>query len=111
MFKFRVIQHGIRKSLIKAHNLWVDTRAYFTAATSLLNRYFLTGGLFMIGAFVVAFIVCFSLVSFGSNLSSSVGFPCYPKKLQAIMRFSSHNLSVIVGLLLRDGWVRQDKPH
>lgn len=91
--------------------LWVDTRAYFTAATEILNRYILNGVLFMIGAFVGANFVCFSLVFFGSNLSSNVGFSRYLKKLQDIIQLSPHILNVTVNLLLSDAWLLRDKSH
>ena len=48
-----------------------------------------------------------SLVSFGSNLQSTVGYPTYGKILQHMVNLTPNIEKIIVGLLLSDGWMQK----
>ena len=47
------------------------------------------------------------LVPFGSNLSSTVGYPSYGIILQHMVIFPKHIENIIVGLLLSDAWMQK----
>jgi LAGLIDADG DNA endonuclease family len=51
------------------------------------------------------------LVPWGSNLSTNVGYPRYPKLVSSMVVLSPHVLSVAVGLILGDAWVSFSSKH
>lgn len=48
-----------------------------------------------------------NIITFGSNLCSTVGYPTYGKILQHMVVFPVYIENVIVGLLLSDGWMQK----
>lgn len=49
---------------------------------------------------------CLSLVTFGSNLGSTVGYPNFTIILRHMVVLPSYIRGVIVGVLLSDGWLQ-----
>lgn len=52
---------------------------------------------------------CKSLVLYGSNLSSTLKYKSFSSKLRGICQIPIHLHSVILGVLLSDGWLYQNK--
>lgn len=51
--------------------------------------------------------MCTALVPFGTNLSSTVGYPQYTVILQHMVTFPPYIQGVVVGLLLSDAWIQK----
>jgi hypothetical protein len=52
-----------------------------------------------------------ALVIWGENLSSTVSQKRITKSLRGIVELPLHIKSLVVGLLLSDGWIQKNKPH
>lgn len=52
---------------------------------------------------------CTDLVIYGSNLSSTLKYPGFSSKLRAVCQIPAHLNSIILGILLSDGWLYKNK--
>nr|QXQ00362.1 ATP synthase F0 subunit a [Tuber umbilicatum] len=52
-----------------------------------------------------------SLVVWGTNLTSSVGSGRFSKQVSNMVKLPPHEYSIVIGLLLSDGWLIMPNPH
>lgn len=85
-------------------------KVYAASNNKWLNPYFCTRHLkklIMITntTFKSSFSISNSLVVYGSNLSSNVGYPRYNKLISSQINLPPHLKGVVIGLILSDGWI------